>query len=151
MLNYPIINRVIILNYLSERRKRLHELLLTLINKNSDFELIEDDSCDLTSDYSNEDSVNLSRIIEKNRKIIKRYKALVRSAVTLDALMDSENEKITKLNKNNFFKGLLPLILLVSMIFNPLRVYAEVSETEINGELINASSEFLRDLDFETC
>ena len=59
-------------------------------------------------------------------------------------------KKITKLNKNNFFKGLLPLILLVSMIFNPLRVYAEVLETEINGELINASSEFLRDLDFET-
>ena len=31
-----------------------------------------------------------------------------------------------------------------------MKVYAEVAETEINGELINASSEFLRDLDFET-
>ena len=60
-------------------------------------------------------------------------------------------KKITKSNKNNFLKGiLLPLILLLSFIFNPLKVSAEVAETEINGELINASSEFLRDLDFET-
>ena len=58
-------------------------------------------------------------------------------------------KKITKLNKI-IFKGILPLLLLLSFIFNPLKVFAEVAETEINGELINASSEFLRDLDFET-
>ena len=82
---------------MSDRRKRLHELLLTLINKESDFELIEEDSSDLTSSYSEKDTVNLSRVIEKNRKIIKRYQALVRSAVTLDALMDSENEENYKI------------------------------------------------------
>ena len=59
-------------------------------------------------------------------------------------------KKITKSNKNIFFKGILPLFLLLFFIFNPLKVSAEVAETEINGELINASSEFLRDLDFET-
>ena len=59
-------------------------------------------------------------------------------------------KKITKSNKNIFLKGILPLLLLLSFIFNPLKVSAEVAETEINGELINASSEFLRDLDFET-
>ena len=59
-------------------------------------------------------------------------------------------KKITKSNKNIFLKGILPLILLISFLFNPLKVYAEIAETEINGELINASSEFLRDLDFET-
>ena len=59
-------------------------------------------------------------------------------------------KKITKSNKNIIFKGILPLILLLSFILNPLKVFAEVAETEINGELINASSEFLRDLDFET-
>ena len=32
----------------------------------------------------------------------------------------------------------------------PLKAYCEITETEINGNLINASSEFLRDLDFET-
>ena len=59
-------------------------------------------------------------------------------------------KKITKSNKNIFFRGILPLLLLLSFIFNPLKVSAEVAETEINGELMNASSEFLRDLEFET-
>jgi len=59
-------------------------------------------------------------------------------------------KQLTKSNKNILFKGILPLLLLLSFIFHPLKVSAEVSETEINGELINASSEFLRDLDFET-
>ena len=82
---------------MSDRRKRLHELLLTLINKENNFELIEDDSCDLTSSYSENDHANLSRVIEKNRKIIKRYQSLIRTAVTLDALMDSENEENYKI------------------------------------------------------
>jgi len=77
---------------LLDRRKRLHELLLTLINKESNFELIEDDSSDLSLSYPEKDTANLSRVIEKNRKIIRRYQSLVRTAVTLDALMDSENE-----------------------------------------------------------
>ena len=59
-------------------------------------------------------------------------------------------KKITKLNKIIFLNGVLPLFLLCSLFLNPLKAYAEVSEIEINGELINASSEFLRDLDFET-
>jgi len=59
-------------------------------------------------------------------------------------------KKITKSNKNIFLKKILPLFLLLSFIFNPLKVSAEVAETEINGGLMNASSEFLRDLDFET-
>ena len=91
--NYPIIIRVIIINYLSDRRKRLHELLLTLINKESNFELIEEDSSDLSASYSEQDTANLSRVIEKNRKILKRYQSIIRTAVTLDALMDSENEE----------------------------------------------------------
>ena len=59
-------------------------------------------------------------------------------------------KKITKSNKNIFLKGIFFLLLLLSFMFNPLKVSAEVAETEINGELLNASSEFLRDLDFET-
>ena len=82
---------------MSERRKRLHDLLLTLINKDSEFEFIEEDSSDLTSNFSEKDNLNLSRIIEKNRKIIKRYQVIVRTAVTLDALMDSENEENYKI------------------------------------------------------
>ena len=59
-------------------------------------------------------------------------------------------KKITKSNNNTFLKAILPLLLLIIFICNPIKVSAEVAETEINGELINASSEFLRDLDFET-
>ncbi len=84
---------------MSDRRKRLHELLLTLINKESNFELIEEDSNDLSVSYADNDTVNLSRVIEKNRKILKKYQSLIRSAVTLDALMDSENEENYKIKK----------------------------------------------------
>ena len=47
-------------------------------------------------------------------------------------------------------KSLLLGLLLISFILNPSKVSAELAETEINGGMINASSEFLRDLDYET-
>ena len=58
--------------------------------------------------------------------------------------------KTSKSNKNIFFKVLLTFAIFIAMNFNPLKVHAEITETEINGNLMNASSEFLRDLDFET-
>ncbi len=39
---------------------------------------------------------------------------------------------------------------MISFILAPMQVSAEIAETEINSEIINASSEFLRDLDYET-
>ena len=82
---------------MSERRKRLHELLLALINKQDYLELIEDDSKDLTTSYSENDSRDFSKSIERNRKILNKYHSLIRTAVTLDALMDSENEENFKI------------------------------------------------------
>ena len=84
---------------MSERRKRLHELLLALINKQDYLELIEDDSNDLAKSFSENESMDFSKSIERNRKILKKYHSLVRTAVTLDALMDSENEENFKINK----------------------------------------------------
>ena len=84
---------------MSERRKRLHELLLALINKQDYLELIEDDSEDLTKSFSEMDRRDFSESIERNRKILKKYHSLIRTAVTLDALMDSENEENFKINK----------------------------------------------------
>ena len=84
---------------MSERRKRLHELLLALINKQDYLELIEDDSNDLAKNFSESESRDFSKSIERNRKILKKYHSLVRTAVTLDALMDSENEENFKINK----------------------------------------------------
>ena len=84
---------------MSERRKRLHELLLALINNQDYLELIEDDSKDLAKSFSENESRDLSKSIERNRKILKKYHSLIRTAVTLDALMDSENEENFKINK----------------------------------------------------
>ncbi len=84
---------------MSERRKRLHELLLALINKQDYFELIEDDSKDLTNSFSEKNSQDFSKVIDRNRKILNKYHSLIRTAVTLDALMDSENEENFKINK----------------------------------------------------
>ncbi len=84
---------------MSERRKRLHELLLALISKQDYFELIDEDSGDLTNSFSENDSRDFSKLIKRNRKILKKYHSLIRTAVTLDALMDSENEENFKINK----------------------------------------------------
>ncbi len=84
---------------MSERRKRLHELLLALIKKQDYFELIEDDSEKFTNRFSEKDPREFSKVIERNRKILKNYHSLIRTAVTLDALMDSENEEDFKINK----------------------------------------------------
>tara|TARA_Y100000589_G_scaffold260882_1_gene250916 strand:+ start:4391 stop:4645 length:255 start_codon:yes stop_codon:yes gene_type:complete len=84
---------------LLDRRSRLHDLLIALINKEANFELIQDDSSNLTTDFSKTNELNLSKVIERNRKIIKKYQSLVRTAVTLDALMDSENDENFKIKK----------------------------------------------------
>ena len=82
-----------------ERRKRLHELLLALISKQDFFELIDENSENLTNSFSENDSRDFSKLIERNRKILKKYHSLIRTAVTLDALMDSENEENFKIKK----------------------------------------------------
>ncbi len=83
---------------MSDRRKRLHELLLALINNQDYLELIEDNSKDLGKSFSENEARDFSKSIDRNRKILKKYHSLVRTAVTLDALMDSENEENFKIN-----------------------------------------------------
>ncbi len=82
-----------------DRRTRLHELLLALIKKEADFDMLEDDSSDVSSAYSGLNSINFSRLVEKNRKIINKYQSIIRTAVFLDALMDSENDENYKIKK----------------------------------------------------
>ena len=59
-------------------------------------------------------------------------------------------KKTTNSINRFIIKSLLLSLLLISFIINPMKVSAELAETEINGGMINASSEFLRDLDYET-
>ena len=58
-------------------------------------------------------------------------------------------KKISKLVNEYSAKIIICFVILPLLIF-PLKSYAEVAETQINGGLINASTEFLRDLDYET-
>ena len=57
--------------------------------------------------------------------------------------------KISKLISDYLIKFLLCL-LIIPFLLLPSESYAEVTETEINGSLMEASTEFLRDLDYET-
>tara|TARA_Y100000589_G_scaffold330013_1_gene378371 strand:- start:1247 stop:1753 length:507 start_codon:yes stop_codon:yes gene_type:complete len=58
-------------------------------------------------------------------------------------------KKILKFLNNSIAKIFFCLLLLQFLIL-PAKSYAEVEDTELNGGLIKASSEFLRDLDYET-
>ena len=58
-------------------------------------------------------------------------------------------KKISKLI-NEYYAKIIICLVIVPLIFVPLKSYAEIAETQINGNLINASTEFLRDLDYET-
>ena len=59
-------------------------------------------------------------------------------------------KKITNSINKFSVKGFLLSLLVILSFFAPIQVSAELAETEINGGMINASSEFLRDLDYET-
>ena len=59
-------------------------------------------------------------------------------------------KKILKSINKFFLKSFLLSLLMISFISLPMKVSAELAETEINSQMMNASSEFLRDLDYET-
>ena len=59
-------------------------------------------------------------------------------------------KKITNSINKFSVQGYLLGFLMVLFVLAPMQVSAEIAETEINNEMINASSEFLRDLDYET-
>ena len=58
-------------------------------------------------------------------------------------------KKISKLINECLAKILICSVIL-HLLFIPVKSYAEIAETQINSGLVNASTEFLRDLDYET-
>ena len=58
-------------------------------------------------------------------------------------------KKISKLI-NEYLVKILICSVILPLLFIPVKSYAEIAETQINSDLINASTEFLRDLDYET-
>jgi hypothetical protein len=68
---------------MSQRRQRIHELVLALLAQQGDLELLDGHASALPAG-------DPGIWIERNRRVVQRYQALVRSAVTLDALVDQE-------------------------------------------------------------
>ena len=68
---------------MSDRRQRIHELVLALLAQQGELELLAGDGAGLPSG-------DTGTWLERNRRVVQRYQALVRSAVTLDALVDQE-------------------------------------------------------------
>ena len=78
------------------RRSRLHEILIALINQQKDLELMEDGIQALNTPIDLAEKYDSSKIIERNQRIIKKYQSLVRSAIALDALLESEQYEINE-------------------------------------------------------
>ena len=73
------------------RRNRLHEILIALISHEKDLELMDDGVQVFKNPIDYSQKYDSSKIIERNQRIIKKYQSLVRSAIALDALLESED------------------------------------------------------------
>ena len=67
-----------------DRRQRLHDLVIALVAQQDDLPLLDPDQPDL-------EGAAPGRWLDQNRRSLQRYQALVRTAVTLDALLDAED------------------------------------------------------------
>ena len=72
------------------RRSRLHEILIALIKQQKDLELMDDGVQIFENSINNSENYDPYKIVERNQRIIKKYQSLVRSAIALDALLESE-------------------------------------------------------------
>ena len=77
------------------RRYRLHEILIALIKQQKDLELMDDDVQFFENPTNHSEKYHPSKIVERNQRIIKKYQSLVRSAIALDALLESEQNDIS--------------------------------------------------------
>ena len=77
------------------RRFRLHEILIALINQQKDLELMDDNVQNFNNSINHSEKHDSSKIIVRNQRIIKKYQSLVRSAIALDALLESEDYDIS--------------------------------------------------------
>ena len=79
----------------SSRRYRLHEILIALINQQKDLELMDDSVQVFNNPINYSEKHDSSKMIERNQRIIKKYQSLVRSAIALDALLESEKYELS--------------------------------------------------------
>ncbi|MEB3317252.1 MAG: hypothetical protein VKO39_03830 [Cyanobacteriota bacterium] len=72
-----------------ERRQRIHELVLALLARQEDLELLSEDGGALGANTADLPA-HPGQAMKRSQRIIRLYQALVHSAVTLDALIDQE-------------------------------------------------------------
>ena len=78
------------------RKSRRHEILIALIKQQKDLELMDDGVQVFKNPINHSEKYDPSKIIERNQRIIKKYQSLVRSAIALDALLESEDYDINE-------------------------------------------------------
>ena len=65
-----------------------------MIKQQKDLELMDDD-VQVFENPIHSERYDPSKIVERNQRIIKKYQSLVRSAIALDALLESEDCNIS--------------------------------------------------------
>ncbi len=76
-------------SYLVDRRRRLHELVVALMQQQGDLELLDAET-QLEKNTNSQRTNDPARWLNRNKRVLNKYQALVRSAVTIDALLDAE-------------------------------------------------------------
>lgn len=71
---------------MSDRRQRIHELVIALLARQGELELLDGDGLGRGPGAQG----NPAGWLERNHRILQHYQALVRTAVTLDALVEQE-------------------------------------------------------------
>ncbi|KEF42930.1 MAG: hypothetical protein ER33_03425 [Cyanobium sp. CACIAM 14] len=74
---------------MSDRRQRIHALVLALLAHQDDLELLDDERGGAGGGLL-AGSADTGSWLERNRRVVQRYQSLVRSAITLDALIEQE-------------------------------------------------------------
>lgn len=73
---------------MTDRRQRIHELVLALLARQNAADLLDADAA--AGEGRIGPDGDAGGWLERNRRVVNRYQALVRSAITLDALIDQE-------------------------------------------------------------
>ena len=73
---------------MTERRARIHALVLALLGGQEDLGLLEEDHAIRLS--QGRDAGGQGGWLERNQRLVRRYQALVRTAITIDALIEQE-------------------------------------------------------------
>ena len=74
----------------AERRRRLHELVIALIKHQDGLELLDPETPSYEVALKSNDGFDPARWLDRNQRVLKSYQALVRSALTIDALIEAE-------------------------------------------------------------